>query len=107
MELLNFYWRGIVYFASSLTFFFVSLTYWFNPFFSGLLFSKFRFGWKMGIHVVSQKPSNKPSFLTFLVVAEKESSTVLHQITTSFAHSSLDLNGNQVEKLKSIGCCLF
>uniref|UniRef100_F6GWD0 Methyltransferase type 11 domain-containing protein n=1 Tax=Vitis vinifera TaxID=29760 RepID=F6GWD0_VITVI len=65
----------------------------------GLLFSKFRFGWKMSIHVVSQKPSNKPSLLTFMVVAEKESSTVLHQITTSFARSSLDLNGNQARGL--------
>ena len=61
----------------------------------------------MSIHVVSQKPSNKPSLLTFMVVAEKESSTVLHQITTSFARSSLDLNGNQVEKLLSVTPCLF
>ncbi|KAL6342807.1 hypothetical protein AAG906_016642 [Vitis piasezkii] len=61
--------------------------------------TEFRFGWKMSIHVVSQKPSNKPSLLTFMVVAEKESSTVLHQITTSFARSSLDLNGNQARGL--------
>ena len=56
----------------------------------------------MSIHVISQKLSNKPSLLTFMVVAEKESSTVLHQITTSFSRSSLNLNGNQVEKLLSI-----
>ncbi|KAK9289137.1 hypothetical protein L1049_017610 [Liquidambar formosana] len=62
----------------------------------GLLFSKFRFGWKTSLYAIPQKPVNKPSLQTFMVVTEKESSTALHQIISSFNHSSLDCNGNQV-----------
>ncbi|XP_021894267.1 methyltransferase-like protein 13 [Carica papaya] len=61
----------------------------------GLLFSKFRFGWKMEVHGIPQKPSSKPGFQTFMVVAKKESSTALHQIISSFDLSSLDCHGNQ------------
>ncbi|KAF5192434.1 Methyltransferase-like protein [Thalictrum thalictroides] len=61
----------------------------------GLLFSKFRFGWNMSVHAIPHEPSNKPSFRTFMVVVEKERSTMLHQITSSFDHSSLDCDINQ------------
>ncbi|KDP39345.1 hypothetical protein JCGZ_01102 [Jatropha curcas] len=65
----------------------------------GLLFSKFRFGWKMKVGAVPHKPSTKPSLRTFMVVAEKEISTDLHQITTSVNHCFLDSSGNQAAGL--------
>lgn len=61
----------------------------------GLLFSKFRFGWKMSVHAIPQKSSSAPSLQTFMVVADKENSSVVLQITSSFDHSSLDCNKNQ------------
>jgi hypothetical protein len=64
--------------------------------FSALLFSKFRFGWKMSVQAIPQKPSSKPDLCTFMVVAEKENSSALHFITALFDHSSLDCIGNQV-----------
>lgn len=60
-----------------------------------LLFSKFRFGWKMSVQAIPQKPSSKPDLRTFMVVAEKENSSALHFITALFDHSSLDCIGNQ------------
>ncbi|KAL5542698.1 hypothetical protein UlMin_010408 [Ulmus minor] len=64
-----------------------------------LLFARFRLGWKMSIHAIPQKPSSKPSLQTFMVVAEKEISTSLHEITSSFNNSSLDCNRDQVHGL--------
>lgn len=60
-----------------------------------LLFSKFRFGWKMSVQAIPQKSSSKPDLRTFMVVAEKENSSALHLITALFDHSSLDCIGNQ------------
>ncbi|KAI5349850.1 hypothetical protein L3X38_002741 [Prunus dulcis] len=60
-----------------------------------LIFSKFRFGWKMGIHAIPQKPSSKPSLQAFMVIAEKQVSSVLQEITSSFNDSSLALKGSQ------------
>ncbi|KAK6914318.1 Methyltransferase type 11 [Dillenia turbinata] len=65
----------------------------------GLLFTKFRFGWKVNIQVIPHKPSNKPSFHTFLVVAQKENSTMVHQITSSVDQRSIDYNADQVRGL--------
>ncbi|CAL1384491.1 unnamed protein product [Linum trigynum] len=66
----------------------------------GLLFPKFRFGWKMAVHSIPQKPSNKPSLVTFMVVAEKEDfSTVLSPITSSLGHSRLNSGGGQAAGL--------
>ncbi|XP_024026102.1 methyltransferase-like protein 13 [Morus notabilis] len=65
----------------------------------GLLFSKFHFGWKMTVHAIPQKPSSKPSLQTFMVVAEKEKSIVLHEITSSFNNSSLGCSGDQARGL--------
>ncbi|KAF3456615.1 hypothetical protein FNV43_RR01269 [Rhamnella rubrinervis] len=61
----------------------------------GLLFSKFRFGWKMSIHAIPQKKSSKPGLQTFMVVAEKGTATQLHQITSSFSNSATGCNGHQ------------
>lgn len=61
--------------------------------FAALLFSSFRFGWKLTVHSISQKRS---SLKTFMVVAEKEKSTVLHEITSSFDLLSLGRNDAQV-----------
>ncbi|EOA26619.1 hypothetical protein CARUB_v10022681mg [Capsella rubella] len=57
-----------------------------------LLFSKLRFGWKMTVHSISQKRSN---LKTFMVVAEKEKSILLHDITSSFDLLSIGRNDNQ------------
>ncbi|XP_031406373.1 eEF1A lysine and N-terminal methyltransferase [Punica granatum] len=65
----------------------------------GLLLPKFRFGWKMVIHAVPQKSSGKPGLRTFMVVAEKENSSMVHQITSSFSQSSLDRSDKQVNGL--------
>lgn len=69
------------------------------PFFSGLLFSQLRFGWKMIIEAIpqTQKPSRKPSLQTFMVVAEKEMSSTLYEITALFNSDSLDCSGVQVQ----------
>ncbi|XP_026400862.1 methyltransferase-like protein 13 [Papaver somniferum] len=61
----------------------------------GLLFSKFRFGWKMNLHVVPSKPSNKPTFRTFMVIAEKDKLADSYQIKSSFEQASLDCDKNQ------------
>ncbi|XP_026387875.1 methyltransferase-like protein 13 [Papaver somniferum] len=61
----------------------------------GLLFSKFRFGWKMNLHVVPSKPSNKPTFRTFMVIAEKDKSADSYQIKSSVEQASLDCDKNQ------------
>ncbi|XP_075654146.1 uncharacterized protein LOC142624463 [Castanea sativa] len=63
----------------------------------GLLFSKLRFGWKMIIEAIpqTQKPSRKPSLQTFMVVAEKEMSSTLYEITALFNSDSLDCSGVQ------------
>ncbi|PON31454.1 Methyltransferase type [Parasponia andersonii] len=65
----------------------------------GLLFSKFRSGWKITIHAIPQKPSSKPSLQTFMVVAEKETLTMLHEIKSSFNNSSIVCSGDQARGL--------
>ncbi|WVZ26536.1 hypothetical protein V8G54_005080 [Vigna mungo] len=61
-----------------------------------LLFSKFRLGWKMSVDAIPLKSSGKPSLETFMVVVEKELSTVVHQITSLLHNSSLNCNSKQV-----------
>ncbi|KAL0548017.1 hypothetical protein IC582_012456 [Cucumis melo] len=65
----------------------------------GLLFPKFRFGWKMSIHVIPPKPPCKPNFRTFMVVVEKDESTTWHQIESSLNFSSIDSRGDQTREL--------
>lgn len=60
----------------------------------GMLFPKFRYGWKINIHVLPQKPSRRSSLRTYMVVAEKASPTTLETISTSFDHDTLD-SGDQ------------
>ncbi|XP_048435535.1 eEF1A lysine and N-terminal methyltransferase isoform X2 [Pyrus x bretschneideri] len=64
-----------------------------------LLFSKYRFGWKMGIDAIPQKPSGKPSLQAYMVVAEKEVSSVLQDVTISFNKSSFACRGSQASGL--------
>lgn len=61
--------------------------------FAALLFSRFRFGWKMAVHSIAQKRSN---LKTFMMVAEKENSVVLHEIDSSFDLLSIGRNDRQV-----------
>ncbi|OMO88574.1 Methyltransferase type 11 [Corchorus olitorius] len=65
----------------------------------GLLFPKFRFGWNVSLYALTMEPSSKPDFQTFMVVAEKENSSELHQIMSSFTHSSLGCNKLQASGL--------
>lgn len=64
-----------------------------------LLFSKFRFGWKMVIHYIPKRKSSKPGLTTFMAVVEKANSSSLHQIVASFDHSSIGCGPNQVNGL--------
>ncbi|XP_019059755.1 PREDICTED: methyltransferase-like protein 13 isoform X2 [Tarenaya hassleriana] len=63
----------------------------------GLLFSRFRFGWTMTVHSIPQKRSN---LKTYMVVAEKENSIALHEITSSFDLLSLDCNDSQASGMR-------
>lgn len=66
-----------------------------------MFFPKFRYGWKISIHILPQKQSKKSKLKTFMVVAEKASPTTLQTISTSFDHNALD-SGDQVHvSLKS------
>ncbi|CAI9271358.1 unnamed protein product [Lactuca saligna] len=60
----------------------------------GMFFPKFRYGWKISIHILPQKQSKKSKLKTFMVVAEKASPTTLQTISTSFDHNTLD-SGDQ------------
>ncbi|KAL3506430.1 hypothetical protein ACH5RR_031812 [Cinchona calisaya] len=59
----------------------------------GLLFPKFRCGWKMSIHAIPQKSTERSSLLTFMVIAEKDNSTSFSLISSS--HDLIAKNGNQ------------
>ncbi|KAG5588479.1 hypothetical protein H5410_048913 [Solanum commersonii] len=65
----------------------------------GLLFPKFRYGWKMGIHPIALKPSDRSSLQTFMVVAEKENSPALCQISSTVDQASFGGPKNQVHGL--------
>ncbi|XP_021290180.1 methyltransferase-like protein 13 isoform X2 [Herrania umbratica] len=65
----------------------------------GLLFSKFRFGWKLSLYAIPQKPSSNPDLQTFMLVAEKENCNELHQIMSSFSRSSLGCHQHQASGL--------
>jgi hypothetical protein len=58
----------------------------------------------MSIEAIPHKPSSKPSLQTFVVVAEKEMSSTLHEITALFNKYSLYCYGNQVQQLAC--CCM-
>ncbi|MED6130775.1 hypothetical protein PIB30_003795 [Stylosanthes scabra] len=65
----------------------------------GLLFSKFRLGWKMSFDSIPMKSSNKSSLQTFIVVVEKELSTSVHQITSLLQNSTLHCSSKQASGL--------
>lgn len=67
--------------------------------FSDILFSKFRIGWKMTVDAIPLESSTKPNLQTFLVVVEKEVSTLVHQITPFLDSCSLQSNSKQVEHM--------
>ncbi|KAK3008051.1 hypothetical protein RJ639_013687 [Escallonia herrerae] len=66
---------------------------------SGLLFSKFRYGWNISLHAIPQKSSNKPTLQTFMVIAQKGTSAVLQQISSTFDHSSIACYEDQARGL--------
>ncbi|KAK1313849.1 hypothetical protein QJS10_CPA06g02039 [Acorus calamus] len=68
----------------------------------GLLFSKFKYGWKTHIHAIPNKSSDKHSFQTFMVVAVKENSDTLNPVISLFDHSALDCNKNQIRSLTQL-----
>ncbi|KAJ1407277.1 S-adenosyl-L-methionine-dependent methyltransferase [Sesbania bispinosa] len=65
-----------------------------------LLFSKFRLGWKMSVDAIPLTSSCKPNLQTFMVVVEKELSTLVHQITSLLHNSSLHCNSKQASGLR-------
>ncbi|KAM7488891.1 hypothetical protein LguiB_026375 [Lonicera macranthoides] len=67
--------------------------------FLGLLFPKFCDGWIVSLHAIPQKPSKKPNLETFMVVAKKDSSIVMHQVSSSFTRSTIDCSGDQARGL--------
>ncbi|CAA0819857.1 S-adenosyl-L-methionine-dependent methyltransferases superfamily protein [Striga hermonthica] len=65
-----------------------------------LLFPKFRFGWKMSVYAIDQEPSPKSLKLqTFMVVAEKDSSCVISEISSSVDEKSVQSHGDQARQL--------
>ncbi|KAG8375987.1 hypothetical protein BUALT_Bualt09G0016200 [Buddleja alternifolia] len=65
-----------------------------------LLFAKFRFGWKMSLYGISQEPSpRKPKLQTFMVVAAKDISTVISEISSFMGEYSVESHGNQAREL--------
>ncbi|XP_057783661.1 uncharacterized protein LOC131001316 [Salvia miltiorrhiza] len=65
-----------------------------------LLFPKFRFGWKMSLHAISQGPPyGTPKLQTFVVVAEKDSPTSISDISLFLGEYSIERHGNQARKL--------
>ncbi|CAI9117653.1 OLC1v1019094C3 [Oldenlandia corymbosa var. corymbosa] len=68
----------------------------------GLLFPKFRCGWRLRLHVIPPKSTAKPSLLTFMVIAEKDDSSSFSQISSSIDLPSFAKNGNQVRGLYEV-----
>ncbi|EYU32700.1 hypothetical protein MIMGU_mgv1a0193841mg, partial [Erythranthe guttata] len=65
----------------------------------GLLFRKFRFGWKVNLYAVAQEPSSGTiKQRAFMFVAEKYILTVVSQISF-MDECSVESHGNQVEEL--------
>ncbi|KAI3459687.1 hypothetical protein Pfo_016350 [Paulownia fortunei] len=66
----------------------------------GLLFPKFRFGWKVNVYAIAQEPSAGILYQqAFLVVAEKHLSTVVSQISSFLDEYSVESHGNQAHEL--------
>ncbi|KAK6122905.1 hypothetical protein DH2020_043371 [Rehmannia glutinosa] len=64
---------------------------------SDLLFPKFRFGWKMSLYAIAQEPSSRSLKLqTFMVVAEKDISSVVSEISCSWMDILLNLMARQL-----------
>ncbi|CAA3007391.1 methyltransferase 13 [Olea europaea subsp. europaea] len=65
-----------------------------------LLFPKFRFGWKLSLHAIPQNPSrnHRPQLQTFMVIAEKDNSTVVSQMSSFIDQSSIEYSGNQARE---------
>ncbi|KAL7081429.1 hypothetical protein ACP275_14G039300 [Erythranthe tilingii] len=65
----------------------------------GLLFRKFRFGWKVNLYAVAQEPSSGTTKQrAFMFVAEKYILTVVSQISF-MDECSVESHGNQVQEL--------
>ncbi|KAL8026589.1 hypothetical protein ABFX02_14G038200 [Erythranthe guttata] len=65
----------------------------------GLLFRKFRFGWKVNLYAVAQEPSSGTTKQrAFMLVAEKFILTVISQISF-MDECSVESHGNQVREL--------
>lgn len=68
----------------------------------GLFFPKFRCGWRMSIHAIPQKSTERSGLLTFMVIAEKDNSTSFSQISSSIDQSLIAKNGNQARGLYEV-----
>ncbi|KAI3459692.1 hypothetical protein Pfo_016355 [Paulownia fortunei] len=65
-----------------------------------LLLPKFRFGWKMSLYAIAQEPSSRnPKLQTFMVVAEKDISTFVSEISSFMDEYSVESHGSQAREL--------
>ncbi|EYU32697.1 hypothetical protein MIMGU_mgv1a020540mg [Erythranthe guttata] len=71
-----------------------------EPHVLGLLFRKFRFGWNINLCAIAQKPSSGTAKqLTFMLVAEKCTLTVVSQIIPYMDEYSVESHGYQVQEV--------
>ncbi|KAL8027080.1 hypothetical protein ABFX02_14G072600 [Erythranthe guttata] len=71
-----------------------------EPHVLGLLFRKFRFGWKVNLYAIAQEPSSGTTKQhTFMLVAEKYILTVVSQVTSFMDECSVESHGYQVQKV--------
>ncbi|EYU45720.1 hypothetical protein MIMGU_mgv1a018471mg [Erythranthe guttata] len=71
-----------------------------EPHVLGLLFRKFRFGWKVNLYAIAQEPSSGTiKQHTFMLVAEKYILTVVSQVTSFMDECSVESHGYQVQKV--------
>ncbi|XP_020571393.1 methyltransferase-like protein 13 isoform X2 [Phalaenopsis equestris] len=68
----------------------------------GLLFKLFRFGWKTTIHALPNKPGNKTTFHTFMVVFLKDQLGAVNLIGSSFDQSIVACHTKQTQALVDV-----
>ncbi|KAK4482583.1 hypothetical protein RD792_009746 [Penstemon davidsonii] len=65
-----------------------------------ILFAKFRIGWKMCLHAIAQEPSSRNLKLqTIMVIAEKDNSSVISEISSFTDQYPIECHSNQAREL--------
>ncbi|KAK6145801.1 hypothetical protein DH2020_019670 [Rehmannia glutinosa] len=72
----------------------------YDHFLSGLLFTRFRYGWKVNLYIIAPGPSSGDlNQQSFMVVAEKLVSTSISQISSFLDEYSVESHGSQAHEL--------